>query len=184
MGVYVGIIGLAILFLGLPAVYFLRKSRERAMKAFYREHSLFLTKNTSPKIRERLRINENPDCCQGNLQLATGAQIPIYWCEWGIRIENPGRTTARFSYEYYLAIFFAPNSVSDDFMRKAIQLADKSNASVMQKIKDQFAPDTHYPFRAEKMPDGTFLIGWRMLKRRELYESKIEWLKNNLSAAH
>lgn len=152
------------------------------MKAFYREHSLILAKNTSPKIREHLRISEIPACCQGNLKLENGAQIPIYWCEWVIRTENAGRTTARFSLEYYLAIFFAPNLVSDDFMQQAIRLADKSQAGAMQKIKDQFVPDTHHPFRAEKMPDGTFLIGWRMLKRRELYESKIEWLKTNLFA--
>jgi hypothetical protein len=181
MGAYIGFIGLAILFLGLPLVYFLRKSRERAMKAFYKEHSLFLTMNTSPKIREHLKINENPYCCQVNLKLTSGAKISVYWCEWFIRTEIPGRTTASVQINYYLAIFFAPNLVSDDFMRKAIEFADKSEVGVMQKIRDQFAPDTHYPFRAEKLADGTFLICWEMIKRREIYESRLAWLQNNVS---
>ena len=151
------------------------------MKGFYKEHSLFLTENTSPKIREHLMISENPYCCQGNLRLAIGGQIPIYWCEWVIRTENPGRTSASYQLNYYLAIFFAPNLVSDDFMRKAIEFSDKSEVGVMQKIKDQFAPDTHYPFRSEKLADGTFLICWEMIKRREIYESRLAWLQNNVS---
>lgn len=181
MGEYVGYIAMAILFVGLPFVYFLRKSRERAMKAFYKEHSIFLTKNTSPKFRERLGISEDPYCCQVNLKLTIGGQIPIYWCEWVVRTENPGRTTARFRYDHYLAIFFAPQTVTEDFMRKAIRSADKVEAGVWQKIKDQFAADTDNPFRAEMLTDGTFLIGWQMLKRRNIYESRIEWLKNNVS---
>jgi hypothetical protein len=183
MGAYIGFIGLAILFFGLAFVYVRRKIREKALSDFYKEHSFFFTQNTSPKIREHLGITENPYCCQANLKLANGAQIPIYWCEWVIKTQNPGRTTASFNLNYYLAIFFAPNLVSDDFVRKAIQFADKSEVGVMQKIKDQFTLDTHYPFRAEKLADGTFLICWQMLKRREIYEARLSWLQNNISVS-
>lgn len=178
---YVGFILLGFMVVGLVIVYFRRKSREKAMRDFYKEHSLFLKQNPSPKIREHLKINSMPDCCQANLQLTNGAQIPVYWCEWFIRIENPGRTTASISIEYYLAIFFAPNLVSEEFMRKAIELSDKTDASLARKIKDQFITDTHFPFRAEKLADGTFLICWEMLKKREIYEAKLAWLKNNIS---
>lgn len=181
MGTYVGYIGLAILVLGLTFVYVRRKMREKAMRDFYQNHSLILKKNESPKIREHLKINESPFCSQWNLKLADGAQIPVYWCEWLIQTEIPGRTTARFQRDYYLAFFFAPNLVSEEFMRKAIEFSDKSETGAMQKIRDQFAPDTRYPFRAEKLADGTFLLCWQVLKRRENYASKIEWLKNNVS---
>ena len=153
------------------------------MRDFYREHSIFLKKNESPKIREHLKTDEIPYCSQWNLTLADGAQIPIYWCEWLIITERPGRTTARFQRDYYLAFFFAPNTVSDDFMRKAIEFSDKSKVGAMQKIKDQFTLDTHRPYRAERLADGTFLICWRVLKRRDIYESKIEWLRSNFSAS-
>lgn len=178
---YLGFILLGFLVVGLTTVYFRRKSREKAMQAFYQEHSLFLTKNASPKIREHLKINEIPDCGSLNLKLADGTQIPVYWCEWFIRTEIPGRTTASVQIDYYLSIFFAPNMVSEDFMRTAIEFSAKSGVGAVQRIKDQFVPDTHYPFRAEKLADGTFLIGWRMVKQRELYEEKLEWLKNNIS---
>ena len=182
MGVYVGYTSLAILVFGLTFVYVRRKMREKAMADFYKEHSIFLKKNESPKIREHLKTDEIPRCRQWNLPLANGAQIPVYWCEWLVQTEIPGRTTARFQRDYYLAFFFAPNLVSDDFMRKAIEFSDKSADDAMRKIKDQFTPDTHRPFRAEKLADGTFLIGWQVLKRRENYESKLEWLRNNVSA--
>ena len=146
-----------------------------------RAGNLFVRQRTSPKIREHLRISENPYCCQGNLRLASGGQIPTYWCEWVIRTENPGRTTASYQLNYYLAVFFAPKVVGDEFMRKAIEFADKSEIGVMQKIKDPFAPDTQYPFRAEKLAGGTFLICWQMIKRRELYEFTLAWLQNNIS---
>ncbi len=181
MGIYVGYVGLAILVFGLTFVYVQRKMREKAMRDFYQDHSLILKKNESPKIREHLKINEIPFCSQWNLRLVDGAQIPIYWCEWLIQTELPGRTTARFQRDYYLAFFFAPNLVSDDFISTAIAFSDKSKVSAMQKIKDQFTPDTHYPLRAEKLADGTFLLCWQVLKRRENYESKLEWLKNNVS---
>lgn len=168
--------------MGLLLTYFKRKSRERAMSDFYKEHSLILKENKSAKIRENLRINVNPNCCSWRLNLAGGEQIPIYWCEWFIRTEIPGRTTASVQIDYYLAIFFAPKLVSDEFMRKAIELAGKNETGVLQKLKDQFMPDTYYPFRAEKLPDGTFVIGWQMERRRELYEEKLAWLKNNVSA--
>lgn len=178
---YVGFILLGFLVIGLTTVYFRRKSREREMRDFYKDHSLILKKNESPKIREHLKTDVIPECGQVNLMLADGAQIPIYWCEWFIRTDIPGRTVASVQIDYYLTVFFAPNLVSEDFMRKAIEFSDKSKVGAMQKIKDQFTPDTHYPFRAEKLADGTFLIGWQMLKQRELYEAKLEWLKNNIS---
>jgi hypothetical protein len=178
---YVGFIGLAILVFGLTFVYLRRKSREMAMTAFYRDHSLVLTKNTSPKIKGYLKTSEDPYCSQFNLRLASGAPVPVYWCEWLVKTNIPGRTTASVQYDYYLAIFFAPNMVSDEFRRKALEFSDKSRDGAAQKIKEQFAPDTHRPFRAEKLADGTFLICWQVLKRREIYESKIVWLQNNIS---
>ena len=180
---YLGFILFGFLVVGLTFVYFQRRSREKAMKAFYEENSLFLKENNSAKVRGYLQIDKNPDCAASRIYLADGSYVPVYWCEWFIKIEHPGRTTASVEIEYYLSVFFAPNTVSEEFMQKATAFADKSEIGAMQKIKDQFTPDTHYPFRAEKLPDGTFIIGWQMQKRRELYESKIEWLKNNLSAA-
>jgi hypothetical protein len=92
----------------------------------------------------------------------------------------PGRTTASVQRDYYLAFFFAPNTISEEFMRKAIAFSDKSEVGAMQRVKDQFTPDTHYPLRAEKLADGTFLLCWQVVKQRENYESKLEWLKNNV----
>jgi hypothetical protein len=85
------------------------------------------------------------------------------------------------SFTHYLAFSFAPNSVGDDFINEALQAADKSADSAAQKVKDFLIADTQNPYRAEILADGTLIICWQVAKRRDVYEAKLEWLKNNVS---
>ena len=178
---YLGFFLLAFLVSGIIYLFVRRKRIEKAMAAFYQEHSIYLTKNEPPNVRDNLKAADNLFCCQGNLVAAGGVQIPFYWWEWYFKSNRYGGNGGSIQFDCHLAVSFAPNTVSDDFMQKAVRFADKSNAGFWRKLKDFFNTDTHHPYRAEKLADESFLICWHVLKRRDILESKIKWLKNNVS---
>lgn len=76
----------------------------------------------------------------------------------------------------FLAIVFPPNSVSEDFMRKAWQSIKSKSA-----VKDFFVLNTDQPIRIEKLSDGCFLMMWQVLYKVNIYEQKLKWLETNLS---
>lgn len=111
---------------------------------------------------------------------AKGEKIEFCWWEWFIKSSLMINGVPSASFDHYLSVSFAPNSVSREFAEKTIRWADKSDDDFSQKAKDFFIANTETPYRAEILADGTLIICWRTVtKRRDIYDAKIEWLKNN-----
>ena len=178
---YIGCLGLIGIAVFIALLFVRRKKIEKDMSGFYQEQSLFTTEDMPPTVRESLGASENLYCCQSNLTTVTGANIEFWWWEWNIKSNTMVNNVSSVSYAYYLAVSFAPNTVSDEFVQKALQWANKDNRDFGQKFKDFFVLNTQIPYRAEKLADGSLIICWRILKRRDNYNTKIVWLKNNIS---
>jgi len=174
-----GLLGIA----GFIVLLFLRRKRvENDMTLFYQAHSLYRTENEPPNVRENLdAASDNLFCCRANLKNVKGENVEFCWWEWYLKSNTMINGVPSVSFAHYLAVTFAPNSVSDDFIKKALLLADQSADSAAQKVKDFFVADTQNPYRAEILMDGTLIICWQVAKRRDVYEAKIEWLKSNVS---
>ncbi|MEP6901424.1 MAG: hypothetical protein ABJA66_06710 [Actinomycetota bacterium] len=151
------------------------------MSEFYKENSLYTTENAPPNVRESLGASDNLYCCRANLTLATGANIEFCWWEWYIKSTTVVNNAPTTSFDYRLAVSFAPGTVGDEFIQKAIRWADKSGREASQKVKDFFVLNTETPYRAEKLADGSLLICWQILKRRDVYDAKINWLRQNVA---
>ncbi len=183
MASYVGCCGLLGIAVFIALLFLRRRKIENEMADFYKTHSLYVAKDEPPNVRESLDAgSDNLYCCRTNLTTATGSNIEFCWWEWYLKSNTTINGAPSVSFTHYLAVSFAPHSVSEEFMREAIDWADKSGDDVSQKAKDFFITNTETPYRAEMLADGTLIICWRtVIKRREVYEAKIEWLKNNLS---
>jgi hypothetical protein len=168
-------------FVAFIVMLYLRGKRiERSMANFYRDRSLFTTANEPPKVRESLVASENLYCCPAKLTLQAGSILEFYWWEWYLKANIMINGVMTATYESYLAASFDPNTVSEEFIKKTMQLATQSHAGIWRKIKGLFVLKNQAPCRAEKLEDGTFLICWRVLKNRDHLEAEIEWLKNNI----
>ena len=179
---YIGCFGLLAIAFFIILLFFQRRQIDNEMTEFYKENSLYTSENCPPNVRESLGASENLYCYPANLITAKGGKIGFFWWEWFVKSTAVINRVPSASFDYYLAVSFAPNTVSREFTELAIRAADKSGDDFAQKAKDFFVLDTETPYRAEILADGSFVICWRVLKRRDIYDAKINWLKNNLSA--
>ena len=181
---YIGCFGVLGITVFIALLFLRRKKIENEMTDFYQAHSLYTTKDEPPNVRESLSAgNDNLYCCLANLTTKTGERIEFCWWEWYLKSTTTINGAPSASFTQYLAVSFAPNSVSDEFIETAVHWADKSEDDFAQKAKDFFVNNSDTPYRAEILADGSLIICWRTVtKRRDVYEAKIEWLKNNLSA--
>ena len=120
-----------------------------------------------------------PLCLQGSVSSASGSVVPFHWWEWTRSSLHSTGTGVQGSISCFLAISFAPNTVTKDFEQKALAQKD-AKRSLLKMIKDIYALDTDRPIRIESLPDGTFVIFWQVVQRPKVMENKIAWLKNNL----
>lgn len=179
---YIGCFGLLAIAFFIALLFVRRRKIDSEMTEFYKENSLYISENCPPNVRESLKGSENLYCCPANLVTAKGEKIEFYWWEWFIKSTTMAGGVPTASFDYYLAVSFAPNAVSREFVKLAVRAADKSGDDFAQKAKDAFILNTETPYRAETLADGSLIICWRVLKRRDVYDAKIQWLKNNLSA--
>ncbi len=181
MNSYIGCIGLLGV-AGFILLLFLRRKRiENEMTLFYKAHSLYRTKDEPPNVREILGGSDNLYCCRANVATTAGENVAFGWWEWYVKSSQVINGVPSASFTHFLAVSFAPNSVSDNFISTALQSTDRSADSAGQKVKDFFAADTQNPYRAEILADGTLIICWQVASRRDVYEAKFEWLKNNVA---
>jgi hypothetical protein len=180
---YIGCLGLLGIAGFILLLFLQRKKNENEMADFYQSHSLYQTKDEPPNVRESLgAANDNLYCCRTNLTTAKGENVEFCWWEWYLKSTAVINGVPSTSFDHYLAVSFAPHSVSDEFVQKAIRWADKIGDEFSQKAKDFFVNNTDTPYRAEILADGSLIICWRTVtKRRDVYEAKIEWLKNNVA---
>lgn len=182
MNAYIGCVGLLGIALFIALLFVRRRKIENEMSGFYKENSLYVSENCPQNIRESLSDSENIYCCRTSLRNAKGKNIEFCWWEWFIKSTTMVNGMPSASFDYYLAVSFAPNVVSRKFTELAIRASDKSGDDFAKKAKDFFVLDTEAPYRAETLADDSLIICWRVLKRRDIYDAKINWLKNNLSA--
>lgn len=154
-----------------------RKRKE--VGGFYERHRLFAANVVPPIVSQSIGA-ANATCLKGNLTTNAGEEIPFYWWEWSTSSTNYGGAAPVTTMSCFLAISFSPNTVSEEFERRAIE-ALQSNQDFSQKMKDAVILNTRDPYRAEKLADGSFIIFWHILERAEIMEEKINWLKNNIS---
>lgn len=161
-----GVIGAIVLF-----VLWARGQR-RGVKQFYRKHSLLPTDDAPQNVRQAIGVAD-PMCLKGSLNSISGGAVPFYWWEWAVISMNRRLSC-------FLAISFPPNTVSEAFEQIAIREKD-AKRNILKKLKDVYALNIHQPTRAEKLPDGSFIISWRNVQRPGVLEGKIAWLERNLS---
>ena len=158
---------------GLIWLFLWARRQRRGVREFYRKHSLCLAEDAPQNVRAAIGVAD-PICLKGALNPICGGAVPFYWWVWYSRF------TAVQNISCFLAISFPPNTVSEAFEQIAIREKD-AKRNILNKLKYTFAVNTHQPTRTEKLPDGTFIVFWRVLLRPKVMEAKITWLKRYLS---
>lgn len=171
----IGLIAIAILILFLAL--WSRRSR-KGVGEFYAKYGMFSVDDPPQNVLDAIGIAK-PLCLHGSVSSISGAVVPFYWWEWTRSSLHSTGTGVQGSVSCFLAISFTPNSVSNQFEQKAIDLKE-AKRSVLKMLKDIYALDTDKPIRIEKLADGSFVIFWQIVQRPKVMEDKITWLKNNL----
>lgn len=171
----IGLIGIAI-FIVLLALWS-RKSR-KGVREFYAKYGMFSVDAPPRNVIEAIGVPK-PLCLQASVSSVSGSVVPFHWWEWTRSSLHSTGTGVQGSISCFLAISFAPNTVTKNFEQKAIDLKG-AKRSVLKRFKDIYALDTDKPIRVESLSDGTFVVFWQVIQRPKVMEDKIDWLKNNL----
>ncbi|WP_116982818.1 hypothetical protein [Emticicia sp. C21] len=87
------------------------------------------------------------------------------------------------NYRYYLAFIFEPNTVSENFKKKAEALMEKSHYTFKEKWKYFFTLDTEKPFLVQTAEDGAFIIAFDTFRDAKVYAKNLAWMKANIETA-
>ena len=166
-----GLIGIAVM-IGL--LFLQRKKIESALDVFYRKNNLFSTADTPLSVRQALG-DGNWSALKGSLP-AGEKSVPFYWLESSTRSTLVVNNVPQTSLNCFLAIAFPPQSVGADFIEKALEWRETPG-----NVKDFFVLNTDKPQRAERLADGSFLMTWQVLNRADVYQKKIDWLRENVT---
>ena len=171
----VGLIAIAI-FIVLLALWS-RRSR-KGVREFYAKYGMFSADDPPKNVLDAIGVAK-PLCLHGSVSSISGSVVPFHWWEWTRSSLHSTGTGVQGSISCFLAISFAPDTVSKEFQQKAIAQKE-AKRSVLKIFKDIYALDTDKPIRIEKLADGTFVIFWQVVQRPKVMEDKIAWLKTNL----
>jgi hypothetical protein len=87
------------------------------------------------------------------------------------------------NFRYYLVFIFEPNTVSENFKKKAEALMDKSHYTFKEKWKYFFTLDTDKPFLVQTTDDGGFMIAFDTVRDAKVYAKNLAWIKANIETA-
>lgn len=87
------------------------------------------------------------------------------------------------TYRYYVAFIFEPNTVSENFKKRAEALMDKSHYTFKEKWKYFFTLDTEKPYLAKTSDDGGFIIAFDTFRDAKVYAKNLAWIKANIETA-
>jgi hypothetical protein len=92
-------------------------------------------------------------------------------------------TSATTNYRYYVAFIFEPNTVSENFKKKAEALMDKSHYTFKEKWKYFFTLDTDKPYLVKTTADGGFIIAFDTFRDAKVYAKNLAWIRANIELA-
>lgn len=150
-----------------------------SLKDFFAANKIYKA-TTVPEQVSNLLGTQYYSCAELTLTNPSGEAIQANW--WQGRASSLVKAGSAYvnSYSYYLAISFAPNTVSEAFKQAARAKMDTSGFTFRQKFKRWFVLDTKTPIRITETEDGSFVIIWQTYHDVERFSHYIDWLKANL----
>ena len=174
----IGCLGLiAIVIFILLLALWSRRSRQGVSK-FYDKYSLKIVDDGPDNVRQLIGAL-NVVCRRGSIKLSVDREFRFLWWEWFTSSTTHSGNSSQTTISPFLAISFAPNTVSDEFKQMAMSELEGNRGFSFKKAVGY---DTSTPIRVETLADGTFVIFWRVLHRPHIMEHKIAWLTKNLTA--
>ena len=87
------------------------------------------------------------------------------------------------NHRYYVAFIFEPNTVSENFKKKAEGLMDKSHYTFKEKWKYFFTLDTTKPYLVTTTADGGVVIAFDTFRDAKVYAKNLVWIRANIETA-
>lgn len=171
----VGCIGLVLIVAFVGFLFWRKRRLGKELEGFYPRHGIVAAKSAPAEVLAELG-NARWYCYAGKLTGNGREPVPFHWWEAVKTSPDPGGVQA----EHFVAVSFAPLTVTQDFISKTKEVAESRSAST-SRLKKFFVYDTTNPFRIEVLSDGTFLIVWKVLLRADIYDEKIQFLTRVLN---
>jgi len=174
MNGYLGCGGLILIVLFIVFLFIRRRKIENELAVFYKKSQLYGVKEIPDSIRKAIGAGKW-FYFKGSLVIEH-KPYEFYWLEHLITSLTMVNNVSQTAVSYTLTVVFPPNTVSQTFINKALELNETSLS-----LKDLVVLNTDKPIRVEKLTDGSFLMTWNVLNRADVYQQKLDWLEANLS---
>ncbi|MVM33098.1 hypothetical protein GO755_23860 [Spirosoma sp. HMF4905] len=156
-----------------------RKTVPNNLQAFFTDNNIYKA-TTIPEPVSKLLGSQYYSCAEGTLTNPSGETIKFNWWQGMTSSMIKSGNAYVNSYTYYLAISFAPNTITETFRQAARAKMDTSGFTFRQRFKHWFVLDTTTPIRLAEVEDGSFVIIWQTYHDVERFSHYIDWLKANL----
>jgi hypothetical protein len=163
-------------------LYVFRKRIEESFQPFFQENHIYKSTNVPASVLELLG-NRNWSCAEGTFSTEPGETAHFYWWQgWLTSTAYSGKSQIT-TFNHFLAISFAPNTVDEHFKQIAKSAMDTSRFTFKQRLKRFFVLDTDTPYLATEAADGSFVVAWNTHQDIEHYSKRLHWLKQNLASS-
>ncbi|QDK82763.1 hypothetical protein EXU85_30810 [Spirosoma sp. KCTC 42546] len=171
-----------VLFVILFLVSFIvfRKKADISLQAFFTANHIYKAA-TAPEQVSTLLGSQYYSCADVKMTVQTGEEICFNWWQGMTSSTGMSGNAHVTTFTYYLAVSFAPNTISEQFKRVAREKIDTSGFTFRQKFNRFFVLDTVTPIRIAETENGSFVIIWQTYHDVERFRYYIDWLKANLS---
>jgi hypothetical protein len=177
--------GLSSALLFIPAVivslFVFRQKADSSLQGFFTANRIYKA-SVVPEPVSQLLGSTYYSCAEGTLATQSGEEVRYNWWQGLTSSMVMSGKTYITTFNYFLAISFAPSVVSEEFKRVARAKTETSGFTFRQKFRRFFVLDTETPIRVEETPDGSFVIVWQTFHDVQRFSHYVNWLKENLSA--
>ncbi|GAB4053616.1 hypothetical protein [Spirosoma litoris] len=156
-----------------------RKKADGNLQAFFTANKIYKA-TTPPEQVAKFLGSQYYSCADVRLTGPSGENLHFNWWQgMASSLVKAGNAYVN-SYTYYLAISFAPNTITEAFKQAARTKMDTSGFTFRQRFKHWFVLDTATPIRISETEDGSFVIIWQTYHDVERFSHYIDWLKTTL----
>ncbi len=163
-------------------LFVLKPPPDNSLQIFFSENKIYKSEK-KPKAVLDILSDRNWSLAEGKLFIRSNEYVNyLFWLGHTSSGYYNGKNYVT-NFRYYLAFIFEPNTVSENFKKKAEALMDKSHYTFKEKWKYFFTLDTDKPFLVKTAEDGAFIIAFDTFRDAKVYARNLAWIKTNIETA-
>ncbi|RYU97633.1 hypothetical protein [Emticicia agri] len=166
----------------LILLFTLKPPPDNSMQLFYSENKIYKSEKKPKAIMDVLG-DRKWSLAEGKLFTRSNEWVNYLFWQGNTSFSYYNGKNYVTNRRYYVAFIFEPNTVSENFKKKAEVLMDKSHYTFKEKWKYFFTINTDKPYLVTTTEDGGFVIAFDTFVDAKIYARNLAWIKANIELA-